>query len=110
MYNNLNRNLKFTHQKESSMIFMEFIIAETAVAPSEKLFFVAKDYKSIMHTTNNGKIFKDKILIDSFFSNYIDVEKYEFPDFLVNLKKFTETKDCILLGSVKNEKIPFFSL
>lgn len=92
------------------MIFMEFIIAETAVAPSEKLFFVAKDYKSIMHTTNNGKIFKDKILIDSFFSNYIDVEKYEFPDFLVNLKKFTETKDCILLGSVKNEKIPFFSL
>jgi hypothetical protein len=95
-------------EKESKKIGMVFI--EFLTTNGEKLIFIGKDINTIFATTNKGTCFQDKILIDFFLSTYMDVEKYEFSDFLENLKKFIETKECILLGSVKNAKIPIFSL
>lgn len=128
MYNNLNRNLKFiykkgvrmtlkksvfkkteeTYKEESKkfiMLFMEFLTTD-----GKKLIFVSKDIETIFSATNKGTHFQDNVLIDFFPTTFIDVEKYELPDFLENLEKFAETQDCICLGTVKNVSIPTFSL
>jgi hypothetical protein len=128
MYNNLNRYLKFIHKKGVRMTLKKSVIKKTAKTSKEeskkiimlfmeflttdgkKLIFVGKDIETIFSATNKGTHYQDNILIDFFLTTFIDVEKYELPDFLENLEKFSETKNCICLGTVKNVRIPTFSL